>query len=395
MSQTDLGGQPPTATAGSVSATPAAAPAPASSSTVQDDFSSRIKSAPNSPLALRGLIDQMKATTPKPGSKPATHAPTPAPESTAAPEEATPEATPTTEAAAPEAGEATPAPEATTEQAAPAQEPTAEPENEDDGGEGPVTPLTGKRAHIRVPEGDEVGRLALAFQKRNRDWTLSQALDAANKQLGITPQKQEAAQEPAPTGPQLPKSIQETESAYEQTMADYRKAMSEVRFEDAADLNAKLMQLTSHRSTLERRAEQQEVQKEQTYSDGFKSSSAKASELYPFAADATSAGAKRMMEIDAELKANDDPLYYSPNRPLKIAQMVAAELNIAPKKKGQPAPATAAAPAPAAPKKGIVPSGSNRTVPPAPKPAVDPKISGIKTMTDFRAQMREMKVPGY
>lgn len=379
MSTIDTGGKPPA----EIAATPAAAPAPASSSTVQDDFKGKVQAAPNTPLALRSLIDEMKAATPKPGAK------APAPTEPAKPVEATPVAEPEAVVEAPV--EATPEPEAT-EQAPAADQPAAEPEIEDDGGEGPVTPLTGKRAHIRVPENDEVGRLALAFQKRNRDWTLSQALEAAQKQLGITPQKTEAT-EATPTGPQMPKTVADTQTVYEQTLADYRKAMTEVRFEDAADLNAKLMQLTLHRSTLERRAEQQEVQQEQAYNDGFKASHAKASELYPFASDPASAGAKRMLEIDAELKANDDPLYYSPNRPLKIAQMVAAELNIAPKKKGTPAPATAAAPAPAAqPKKGIVPSGSNRTVPPAPKPAVDPEISGIQSMADLRKQFKKLGI---
>ena len=331
----------------------------------------------------------MKRNAPKPGDKAA--APAPAAEPAPAPVEVTPEAQPT-EAVVPEAGEATPAPE--TEQVTPPADQSTEPEESEDGGEGPVTPLTGKRAHIRVPENDEVGRLALAFQKRNRDWTLSQALEAAQKQLGVTPQKSEATPEATPAEPTMPKTVQDTQSTYDQTFVEYRKAMSEVRFEDAADLNAKLMQLTLHRSTLERRAEQDKVQQEQKYTERFESSVAKASDMYPFAADPMSPGGKRMLEIDAALKQNEDPLYYSPDRPLKIAQMVAAEMNIAPKKKGQPAPAPAAAPTPAAPKKGIVPQGSSRTVPPAPKPAVDPEITNIKSMADLRAQFKRLGIRG-
>lgn len=383
MSLPDSRGEPASATAGTVTATPAAAPAPASSSTVQDDIKSKIKAA-NTPLALRGLIDEMRAATPKPGAKPETPQ-EPAP----APAEATPEAQPAPEAATPEATEETPAPEAT--EPAPADQP-AEPETEDDGGEGPVTPLTGKRAHIRVPENDEVGRLALAFQKRNRDWTLTQALEAAQKQLGISPQSQAEPTEPEPTGPKMPKTVEETQAVISEKLVAYKKAMAEVRFEDAADLQAELLSLTGHRSTLERQAEQSQAAEAKAYDEGFASSSAKAQELYPFAADPNSPGGKRMIEIDAALKANDDPLYYSPNRPLKIAQMVAAELNIAPKKKGPPAPVTPAAPAVAQPKKGIVPQGSSRTVPPAPKPAVDPEISGIQNINDLRKQLRKFGV---
>lgn len=38
-----------------------------------------------------------------------------------------------------------------------------------------------------------------------------------------------------------------------------------------------------------------------------------------------------MLEIEADLLANDDPLYYDPNKPLIIAQMVGKEMRVAPK----------------------------------------------------------------
>lgn len=386
MSTTDTSGQPST---GTVTATPAAAPAPASSSTVQDDFKSKIKTAPNTPLALRSLIDEMKAATPKPGAKATAPAPA-AQEPAPAPVEATPEAQPA-EVAPPEGGEETPATEVT-EPAATEDQP-AEPEETEDNGDGPVTPVQGKRAHLRLAEDDQVGRLAASLMKRNRDMPMAEAVERAQKQLGITPQKaSEQATEPEPTGPKMPQTVEETQQTIAQKLVDYKKAMAEVRFEDAADLQAELLTLTGHRSTLERQAEQAKVNEAKAYDEGFAASHAKATDLYPFAADPTSPGGKRMLEIDATLKANDDPLYYSPDRPLKIAQMVAAEMNIAPKKKGQPAPVAPAAPAQAAPKKGIVPSGSSRTVPPAPKPAVDPEISNIKTMADLRKQLSKVGV---
>ena len=378
----DSRGEPASATAGTVTpATPTAAPAPVSSSTVQSDINSKIKAA-NSPLALRGLIDEMKAARPKPAPQPAAAEPAPAPA------EATPEATPT-EPVATTTEEATPEPVATE----PTTDQPADTEIEDDGGEGPIVPVQGKRAHLRLAEDDQVGRLAASYMKRNRDMPMAEALERAQKQLGVSTQKTEAAQpEATPAKSDLPQTVEDTQSAYDQALTEYRKAMSEVRFEDAADLNAKLMQLTLHRSTLERRAEQDKVQQERQYSERFESSHAKATDLYQFASDPASPGGKRMLEIDAALKANDDPLYYSPDRPLKIAQMVAAEMNIAPKKKGQPAPAPAAVPAPAAPKKGIVPSGNSRTAPPAPKPAVDPEITGIQNINDLRKQLRKFGV---
>lgn len=339
-------------------------------------------------MDVRNLIKEMQASAPKPGSKQAAQAPAAAP--APAPAEETPAAVEPEAAPAAQAAEETPA-EATAQEETPADQP-AETEEEVDGGEGPITPVQGKRAHLRLAEDDQVGRLAASYMKRNRDMPMAEALEKAQKQLGITPQKQDATQETEPKGPVMPQTIEDTQTAYEQTFAEYRKAMSEVRFEDAADLNAKLIQLTQHRSTLERRGEQEKVQQERQYNERFESSVAKATDLYAFAADPASPGGKRMLEIDADLKANDDPLYYSPDRPLKIAQMVAAELNIAPKKKGQPAPAPAAVPAPAAPKKGIVPQGSSRTVPPAPKPAVDPEIASIQTPLDLRKQFKRFGI---
>jgi len=377
--QTSPSGQPP-----ATSVTPAAAPAEASSSTVQLD-----QQPLRTPLDLRRAIEQMKANTPKPGSQPKPAVPAPVAEAPAV------EATPA-EAAAETPTEETPEVVGDTEPAETPPEADAEPETEDDGGEGPVNPLTGKRAHLRLNENDEVGRLALAFQKRNRDWDLLSCVEAAKKQLGINAPQE--AQAPAaaedPKMAALPKTVAEVDSATTQLLADYKKAMQEVRFEDAADMQEKLMKLTLHRSTLERRAEHEQTVALAKYHADFDAANAKAVDLYPFAADPASPGYKRMVQLDAQFKRDEDPLYHAPNKPLKLAQMVAAELNIAPRNKNAaPAQKAAAAVTPPAPKKGVVPSGSSRTTPPAQnQPAVDPGVSGIKTMTDLRAQLKRFGV---
>jgi hypothetical protein len=347
----------------------------------------------NSPRAVREAIAEMTRVLPKPGQKPVQPAPVPAPEPAAV--EATPAVEP--EAASEVTSEATPGAEGGEEQTTQAPEEGADTETDEDGGEGPVTPLTGKRAHLRVPDS-EVDRLALAYQRRNRDWSLAQSLEAAQKHLGITPQTPpaDAPKTETPAQPSLPATPQATQEAITKALADYKKAMSEVRFEDAADLQAKIFELTAHRSTLERSAEQQEAQKAKQYDAEFDASNAKAVDLYPFAADSASPGFKRMAQIDAQLKANDDPLYYAANKPLKLAQMAAAELSIAPRNKNaQPAkPAAAQAPAGVQPKKGVVPSGSSRTTPPATnQPTVDPAITSIKSVRDLREQYKRLGIP--
>ncbi len=108
----------------------------------------------------------------------------------AAKEEETPAAGAEEGAETPAEGEETPAEGAET----PAEGEEGEEAPEDGGGgEGPA-PITGKRAHLRLPpESDKVGRLALSISKRNPDVTLEEAMERARTQLGIKPKTAETA----------------------------------------------------------------------------------------------------------------------------------------------------------------------------------------------------------
>lgn len=322
------------------------------------------------------------APTPPPVAKQAEAAPESTP-TEAAPEQSEGAETPAaeaTEASAPAAEEA----QAEIQEAAPAeatQEGDATEDAQDEGGDGPITPVTGKRAHLRLPEDDKVGRLAAAMMKRNRDMSMAEAVAKASAQLGITPKEtQTSSTKPEDTAPKMPATVQETDAAKQGKWAEYRKAMAEVRLEDAANIMAEIDALTAHRFGLERSEERQAAADEAKFNKDFSASAAKASELYAFASDANSPGGKRMLEIERQLQENNDPLYYSPDKPLVVAQMVAAELKIAPKAKTQ-APAKPAAPAaqPAA-KKGVVPAGGSRTTPPPvnQKPEIISRIQAIK-----------------
>lgn len=74
-----------------------------------------------------------------------------------------------------------------------------------------------------------------------------------------------------------------------------------------------------------------EAEREAAYDRAFDISDAEAVRLYDFVSDPNSVGHKRMLEIEADLLAKNDPIYYDPNKPLIIARMVAAELHIAAK----------------------------------------------------------------
>ncbi len=380
--------------------TPAAAQA-ASSSTSPQEFSTKVKQA-STPADVRALVDQLRSDPqlqlkPQPTTPPAASqsAASPAAEDTPAGEAPATEATPETTTPAAEDTPAEPVVEGerSTDGAPTADDAgAAQPEDQDDMGEGPVTPIQGKRTHLRINDQDEVGKLALAFQKRNRDWTLEQSLEAARKQLGINTKPNDDTKQDDKKA-KLPKTVEDVDRRFNELAAAHKNALVNVNFEEASAIQVEMMQLQQHRFDLERSAERIQQQEAARYDAEFAKSEAKAVELYPFAADPKSAAAKRMKAIDDDLKANDDPLYYSPNKPLKIAQMVAAEMNIAPKSKTPP-PAKPAAVTPT-PKKGVLPSGGSSTTPPPANqpPAIVNEIRGAKSIGDIRAIHRKLGIP--
>ncbi len=365
--------------------TPAAAPAAPSSSTNINDQVSQA----STPADVIKLAAQLRSN-PSLQHKPAPTAPA-KPADAKPVQETTAEAATEQSEAAPAEAESTDAAPAAEETAAGDQVPTEDAQGGADGdddaetdGEGPVTPLTGKRAHLRLPTEDKVGRLAAAMMKRNRDMPMAEAVAKASEQLGIKPVKAESAPQDESTAPSLPKGIQETDSIKNQKLADYAKALSEIRMEDAGKLFLEIQALTEHRFSLERSADKQAVEQEASFNRKFDESHAKATDLYAFAADQNSPGGKRMLEIERAFKDNGDPLYYSASKPLVIAQMVAAELKIAPKAKTQ-APAKPAVPAATVAKKGVVPAGGARTTPPPPnaKPPIEAEIGKVKNYGDL------------
>ncbi len=343
--------------------------------TNEQNFTNRASSA-KSPKDIRAVLSDLRKAKPDPKVE------------ASAPGQPAAEPAPAAEVPAPVVEE-TPAaePEVVPEPETPAEEPEEEPNLD-----GPVTPSQAKKLRLRLPENDQAGRLAAAFMQRNRDWTLSQAMDAANKQLGLTP----AAAEATPAAPKsdLPETIEAVDSTLTSLDADREKALTELRFEDVAKIDRKVRQLDRHRTNLEREGERQQATAVRAYEQKFTASEAKATELYPDASKSESDFGKRMAEIDADLEANRDPLFNSPDKPLRIAQMVAAEKSIAPRKKGAPvaAPAKAAVPAVVAPKKGIVPSGASRTVVPTttPQDAIVAQVANIKSVHGLRAFLKPL-----
>jgi hypothetical protein len=378
---------------------PAAAPAPASSSTTQDNFADRVRQA-KSPAETRALIEELRKRPLTQEALQAAKAPKqPAQTPETAPAATEPETAQTPEGTTPSAEETTPAPETPAE---PGAETTTTPETTDagdgegdDAGDGSIKPPTAKRLRLQLPENDQVGRMAAAFLQRNRDWTLEQALDAARNKLGIKPEPAAEQKTPEQTPEsKLPQTVEAVDTQLKQLREARKKANAELRFEDASDLSDQLEDLLLHRSNLERQADRQQMEQASRAEQAFAASEARAVELYPLAADPNSDFGKRMIEIEESFKETGDPTFNDPNKPLIIAQMVAKEMSIAPRRKGAPAaPAKAAAPAtPPAPKKGMVPSGSSRTTAPTTNqpPPITQEIQKISTVADLRAMRKKL-----
>ncbi len=296
--------------------------------------------------------------------------------------------------------EETPAAEVPAEAPAAEEAPGVAPEEgEDDAeeaeGDGPVEPVTGKRAHLRLAPDDKVGRLAASLMKRNRDMPMHEAVARAQDQLGIKPKASEATPAPeAKPKSDLPETVAAVDAETERLEGEYEKAGTELRFEDQAKALRAIRKLDRHRLTLERDGERQQTQAVAAYEMAFTKSEQQAISLYEFAGNPESAGAKRMAEIEREMEANGDPLFRSPDKPLRIAQMAAAELNIAPRKKGAVAPVVKP-PVVAAPKKQVLPSGDSRTtpVPANQKPAIDAEINAVKNVNDLRKLYKKIGLP--
>jgi hypothetical protein len=126
------------------------------------------------------------------------------------------------------------------------------------------------------------------------------------------------------------------------------------------------------------------------FNDQADASKVRAIELYPDVTIADSALVKKMIEIDAELKASGNPLFDSADKPLKLTQMAANELGMAPRSK-----AAAASPQPVVkptrPAQPPFAPGSARTTSASvPTGQLEEKLSKISSVEELEAAKREL-----
>ena len=366
--------------------TPAAAPAAPSSLPVKDPIIEKAQKV-TTPAEIRALTREFLAQPPPPAPvAPTAEVPPAAPPVETTPAEPAPEVAPVA-AEVPPGTEAAVAPTDPAAPAAPADDTTP-------AAPGPVEVPDANNLRIRPPADDKLGRLTAAFMQKDRGLTMAQAMAKAQAQLGITPETAPAPAAPAnPAKAALPQTVAEVDTSIAALEQERLTKLTGLDFEAVAKIDSSLRVLERQRVDIQNNAREQQVQAAADYNRKFTDSEAKAAELYEFASNPESAGAKRMQEIDAAMKETNDPLYGAADKPLRIAQMVAAELNIAPRRKGAPtAPVKPAAPAAPAPKKQVLPGGSTAPAAPQPPP-IDAKIAQVNSVHGLRQVYKELGIP--
>lgn len=237
-----------------------------------------------------------------------------------------------------------------------------------------------KRIRIRRPE-DEFEAKALDMYKANPELSLVECLDRVKK-LSESDDDGSSHDNLETGGSELESVLSEIEELEKQEL----EASDEMDFRLQAEIRQKITKLS--RKEFELRAKEQEVQatneqkEQEAWESQVNSAMGLAVKTYPDVTDADSTLSKEMVLIDAQLKELDDDLYYSPDKPMKLAQMAARKLGIAPN-------TTQSVPA-KAPVKKVIPgspvipaSGGHRTQQINATSRLDDVLSAIQTTEDF------------
>jgi hypothetical protein len=242
-----------------------------------------------------------------------------------------------------------------------------------------------KSKRYRVRSEDPVELRALELKARNRDMSLKEAMEKAEAELGSNTDKSGENADESGSDSDLPSTVDATEAEIEKLIAERKTALREdLDFEKADELDAEIRKLDRHVADLKVKDFQNQAQQQQGNVEKKEAAKAKAVELYDFVTQ-DGPEVERMEEIDAQLREANDPQVDDPEYPLRLAQMVAKEMGIAPKGKRVKKPDQATPGQPPKKKSPVQPaSASARTqAPPSPQGQLDEKIDAIKSPHDL------------
>lgn len=212
-------------------------------------------------------------------------------------------------------------------------------EDKEDESESEAEAQSREKSRFRLRSDDPVERRAFELRARNPDLGIEDCLQRAKRELGVadTGDNEEGDGDDASSEANTPEAI-------EARIAELREQRKQARelldMEKADDLDDQIVemrfQLQQAKSTFEQSQSVAQQRQESEFNEQWDNAAARAESLYPDLLAEGSDAFDRMAEMDAALKESDDPRYYAADKPLRLAQMVAAERNIAPKAKHSP-----------------------------------------------------------
>jgi hypothetical protein len=246
------------------------------------------------------------------------------------------------------------------------------------------------KRRYRLQSDDPVEQRAFDLKRRNRDLSMRECIERAEKELGVAQGETETdadgntRQTDSEQDDGLPKTAAEAEAEIDRLSEEAQKAYGEeLDFEKGAQLQARINKLNRLVGKLQLAEVEQgrtsAVERDQAYRDAER----KAVDLYDFVTDPKHPGVKLMEDINERLRDAGDPLYDSPEKPLRIAQMAARELGIAPKGKTR----KGGEKTPGKPPRGKAPvqpaSGNARTNPTTNAGALEDQVEKINSPDDW------------
>jgi hypothetical protein len=225
---------------------------------------------------------------------------------------------------------------------------------------------------------DPLDATVAALRAANPNLSLKAALTLAEQALGTD--------EPAPkvedTPP--PPAVTDLRTELKALKAQHLKMTRE--YADDSEFEEVEKRILEIETDLIPAAQDYEQQKQVHIAQEFEQHAARAVELYPDAAKAGSPLYNRMAEIHDDLEATGNPLVNAPDKALKIAQMAANELQIAPRRAAAPVKTGTRSPAPMT--RPLADAHSRTSTPRQTR--VEQVIDSISSPEDFEKLVRAM-----
>lgn len=179
----------------------------------------------------------------------------------------------------------------------------------------------------RIRPRSETDAAVLKLMSRNQDMTLEEAISKVKGSSPTAPEAQAADVAPAVAAAS---ALEALNTEWDQKKQELKAAQEDFDHEKAAQLQGEIFELMEKRMEAKAAKAQADVAQSQAWDAKVAQYEADTVRLYPAAAAPNSQLNITMQAIYATMQATDDPTLYRPDMQLKLAQMAAAQLNIAP-----------------------------------------------------------------